>query len=201
MFLSWGTPPFLLFYINFRPLLHPKYIKILIKAFLQSCIFGKYILFATLDIPVPVLGAEQLVFPCNVFFLAELQLKKFWAWAETKTGLCWGRIKANVSDKFQTLWIFNMFTCSYSIPWYIWPTQSWGLNLNMWICWISKVFEICQILFLLFCSCSELLQLKFSGEKKLCREIQIAQPLRQLQGCLEFQIKDKCHIYNFVERL
>ena len=55
------------------------------------------------------------------------------------------------SDEFQTLWIFNMFTCSYLIPWYMWPTQSWGLNLNMQTCWRSKVFEICQILFLLFC--------------------------------------------------
>ena len=55
------------------------------------------------------------------------------------------------SDEFQTLWIFNMFTCSYSIPWYMCPTRSWGLNLNMWSCWRSKVFEICQILLLLFC--------------------------------------------------
>ena len=80
-----------------------------------------------------------------------------------------------------------MFTCSYSIPWYMWPTQSWGLNLNMWTCWRSKVFEICQMLLLLFClnktifgfcSRSQLLQLKFSGKKKLCRELQIAQPPR-----------------------
>ena len=26
------------------------------------------------------------------------------------------------SDEFQTLWIFNMFPCSYSIPRYMWPT-------------------------------------------------------------------------------
>ena len=51
------------------------------------------------------------------------------------------------SDEFQTLWIFNMFTCLYSIPWYMWPTLSWGLNLNMWTCWRSKVFEIRQIRF------------------------------------------------------
>ena len=51
-----------------------------------------------------------------------------------------------------------------------------------------------------FCSCSEPLQLKF-GEKKLSREIQIAQPPIQLQGCLRLQMKDICHIYNFVERL
>ena len=55
------------------------------------------------------------------------------------------------SDEFQTLWLFNMFTCSYSIPWYMWPTQSWGLNLNLWTCWRSKVFEIRQILWILFC--------------------------------------------------
>ena len=55
------------------------------------------------------------------------------------------------SDEFQVLWIFNIFTCSYSIPWYMWPTQSWGLNLNMWTCWRSKVFEIRQMLLMLFC--------------------------------------------------
>ena len=46
---------------------------------------------------------------------------------------------------------FMMFVFSKSVPWYMWPTQSWGLNLNMWTCWRSKVFEICQILLLLFC--------------------------------------------------
>ena len=35
------------------------------------------------------------------------------------------------SDFFQTFWIFNMFTCSYSISWYLWPTQRWGFNLNI----------------------------------------------------------------------
>ena len=33
------------------------------------------------------------------------------------------------SDKFQTLRIFNMFICSFSIPGYLWPTQSRGLFL------------------------------------------------------------------------
>ena len=28
---------------------------------------------------------------------------------------------------------------------------NWGFNLNMWTCWWYKVFEICQILLLLFC--------------------------------------------------
>ena len=55
------------------------------------------------------------------------------------------------SDEFHVLWIFNKFTCSYLIPWHMWPTQKWGLNLNMWTCWRSKELEICQILFLLFC--------------------------------------------------
>ena len=97
------------------------------------------------------------------------------------------------SDEFQTLWIFNMFTCLYSIPWYIWPTRSWGLNLNMWTCWRSKVFEICQILLLLFCLNKVqfwfLLMLRTSSaevwQKNVCREIQIAQPPIQLQGCLQ----------------
>ena len=35
------------------------------------------------------------------------------------------------SDEFQTLQIFNIFTCSYSIPLYMCPIQSWGLNLKM----------------------------------------------------------------------
>ena len=113
--------------------------QILIKAFPQSCRYCQYISFAILDTPVPVLGADQFVFPCNVVF-ARLQLKKFWAWAETKTGICWSRIKAKVSDKFQTLWIFNMFTCSNSIPSFV-----LGLNINMWTCWRSRVFEICQM--------------------------------------------------------
>ena len=103
------------------------------------------------------------------------------------------------SDKFQTLLIFNMFTCSYSIP-YMWPTRSWGLNLNMWTCWRSKVFEICHILLLLFCLNKDqfwfLLMLKTSSaevrQKKLYREIQIAQPPIQLQGCLRLQMKDIC---------
>ena len=138
-----GRPQFLLFYLNFWPLLHSKYIKIFIKAFQQSCRYDKYLSLATL-VPVTVSGAEQLVFPCNVFF-SELQLKKFWAWAETNTGLFWGRINAKVSDKFQTLWIFNMFTCSNSILRFVLATCIMVLNMNMWTCWRSKVFEIWQM--------------------------------------------------------
>ena len=55
------------------------------------------------------------------------------------------------SEEFQTFWICNMFTCFLSIPWYLWPTQSWGLKLNMWTCWRSKMFETHQMLLLLFC--------------------------------------------------
>ena len=76
------------------------------KAFPQSCRYGKYLSFATLVTPITVLGAEQFAFPCNVFF-AELQLKKFWAWAENKTGLFWGRITAKALEEFQTNLIFN----------------------------------------------------------------------------------------------
>ena len=54
-------------------------------------------------------------------------------------------------DKFQTFWIFKMFTCLKSISLYQRPTQSWGLNLNMWTYWGSKIFEICQMLLRLFC--------------------------------------------------
>ena len=37
------------------------------------------------------------------------------------------------------------------IPWYLWPTQSMGLNLNMWTCWRLKMFEPRHMLLLLFC--------------------------------------------------
>ena len=48
------------------------------KAFLQSCRYGEYLSVATLVIHIPVFGAEQFAFPCNVFFFfSELQLKKF----------------------------------------------------------------------------------------------------------------------------
>ena len=67
--------------------------------------------------PIIVLGAEQFVFPCN-FFFAKLQLKKFWAWAETKTGLCWTRITAKAFDDFQTILIFNTETLNKKITFY-----------------------------------------------------------------------------------
>ena len=68
LFLSWGRPPFLLFYPNFRPFLHPKYIKNLIKAFLQNCRYGKYLSFATLHTTVTELGLSNLYFPATFFF-------------------------------------------------------------------------------------------------------------------------------------
>ena len=80
------------------------------KIFSQSCRYGKYLSFATFVTPITVLRAEQFAFPCNVFFFAELQLKKFWAWAETKTGLCWGSLTAKAFDEFQTNLIFNRGT-------------------------------------------------------------------------------------------
>ena len=109
LFVSWRRPQFLLFYLNFLPLLHQKYMKILNKAFPQSCRYGKYFSFATLDNPVTVLGAEQFVFPCQKLF-PQFQLKKFWAWAETKTGFCWGRIRGKAFHEFQANWIFNRAT-------------------------------------------------------------------------------------------
>ena len=127
--MSWGRPQFLLFYPNFGPLLHLQYMKIHKKAFSQSCRYGKYLSFATLVTPITVLGAEQFAFPCKVFF-AKVQLKKFWAWAETKTGLCWGRITAKASDEFQTLWIFNMFTCSNSITSFVLAIGIMGLIMT-----------------------------------------------------------------------
>ena len=110
------------------------------KSFPQSCRYGKYLSFVTLVTPVTVFGTKQFAFTCIIFF-AELQLKKFWAWAETKTGLCWGRITAKASDAFQTFWIFNMFTCSNSIPTCVLAICIMGLNMNMWTCWRSKMFQ------------------------------------------------------------
>ena len=39
----------------------------------------------------------------------------------------------------------------------------------------------------------------WSSAKKLSREIQIAQPPKELQGCLRLQMKDIGHNYYFVE--
>ena len=134
-----------LFSLNFGPLLHLQCMNIQIEAFPQSCRYGKYLSFASLVNPITVLGAEQFAIPCNIAF-AKLQLNKFWAWAETKkTDLCWGRITAKASDKFQVLWIFNMFTCSNSIPSFQLAIGIMGLVMNMWTFWRSKVFEFHQM--------------------------------------------------------
>ena len=58
--------------------------KINVEAFPQSFRYGKYISFATLVIPITVLGLSNLHFPAKPFF-AKLQLMKVWAWAETKS--------------------------------------------------------------------------------------------------------------------
>ena len=107
--MSWGRPPFSFFKPNVGPLLQLQYMEFTKKAFPQICRYGKYLSFETLITPITVLGAEQCAFPCKLCF-AKLQLKKFWAWAETKTGLCWGRITAKASDKVQTNWFFNRET-------------------------------------------------------------------------------------------
>ena len=130
----------MIFYLDFGPLWHLQWMKIHIEDFPQSCRYGKYLSFATLVTPITVLGAEQFAFPCY-FFFAELQLKKFWPWAETKIGLCWGRITAKASYACQTFWIFNMFTCSNSIPSCMLAIGNMGLNMNMWTYWRSKMFE------------------------------------------------------------
>ena len=62
--MSWAKHTFLLFYLNFGPLLHLQYMNIHIEAFPQSYRYGKYISFETLVTPVTVLGAEQFAFPC-----------------------------------------------------------------------------------------------------------------------------------------
>ena len=84
LFLSWGRPQFSLFYPNFGLLLHLQYMTIHKKPFPQCCRYGKYFSFATLFTPLTVFGAEQFAFPYK-FILTELQLKRFWAWAETKS--------------------------------------------------------------------------------------------------------------------
>ena len=116
------------------------------KAFPHNCRYGKYLSFATFNShPYNCLGGWAIYISLQRFFFAELQLKKFWAWAKTKTGLCWGRITAKAFDAFQTFWIFNMFTCSNSIPSCVLAIGIMGLNMNMWTCWRSKMFEKCQM--------------------------------------------------------
>ena len=57
------------------------------------------------------------------FFFTELQLKKFWAWAVTKTGLYWDRIPAKPFDKFQTNLILNRETLNKIITFIVSATQ------------------------------------------------------------------------------
>ena len=88
----------------------------------------------------------------------------------------------------------------------MWPTWLKGCFCFMFLYYRSNVFETHQMLLLLFCLKKDqfwfLLMLRTSSakvrRKKRCREIQIAQPPRQLLG---LQMKDIYHIYNFVERL
>ena len=47
--------------------------------------------------------------------------------------------------QFQTFWIFNMFICSNSIPTLVLATVIMGLNMKMWTCFRSKVFETLQM--------------------------------------------------------
>ena len=63
LFVSWRRPQLLLFYPNFGPLLHIKYVKIHKKAFSQSCRYGKHLSFETVFNSITVLWAEQLAFP------------------------------------------------------------------------------------------------------------------------------------------
>ena len=102
-FVSWAQPQF-----PFLPKLHLKYMKIDSVAFTQSCKDVKYLSFTTLD-PCNCLGGSPISISAQVFF-NNLQLKKFWAWEETKTGLLWGRIKSQVLDEFPVGWIFHIFT-------------------------------------------------------------------------------------------
>ena len=154
------------------PQIHRRHCKPLHQSQSQNCAtFPSHIwsFCETFVTPITVLGAEQFAFPCNVFF-CQTSAEEVLSMSRNQNGLCWGIITAKASETFHTFWILNMFTCSYLIPWYIWPTRSWGLNLNMWTCWGSKMFEKSLILLLLLClnkdrfgffSCSELLQLKF----------------------------------------
>ena len=86
---------------------------------------------------------SNLQFPAK-FFSAKLQLKKFWAWAETKTGFCLGREQQNYLTNFKH---FGSSTCSYvqiQSPIFMLAIGIMGLIMIMWTCWRS-LFEICQI--------------------------------------------------------
>ena len=105
----------------------------------------------------------------------------------------------------QTFLIFNMFTCSSSIPWYLWPTQSWGLCLNMWTCWRSKTFQTHQMLLLLFFFNKDqfciLLMLKIIFSWSLAKKrVQANANCSAPNTVIGVQMKDIYHFYNFVKK-
>ena len=126
LFVSWGRPQFLLFYLNFRPLLHPKYMNILIKVFPQRYRYGKYLSFATFDTPVTVLGDEQFVFPCKVFFLRQTTAEEVLSMRRNQN---WSLFKQNKRKKYLTNFKhLGSSTCSHfqiQSPALCWPHVSW----------------------------------------------------------------------------
>ena len=75
------------------------------------------------------------------------------------------------SDNFQTLWIFNMFSCSKSIPWYLWTIRIWRIEFELVedlkclkLFWCFCCYSASTKTSFGFCSCSELLQLKFDEQ-------------------------------------
>ena len=107
--------------------------------------------------PITVLGADQFAFPYK-FILADLQLKRFWAWAETKTCLCWGRIAAKEFDEFQTNRIYNREHTKQKHQFY---RVSHTINPNLFL-------EILKAVCLCFGWVTKLIKINFQTmEKKL----------------------------------
>jgi hypothetical protein len=68
--------------------------KIFNKDFPQSCRYGKYLSFETLDTRQTVLGAEQFVYPCKVFFLCQTSAEEVLSMSRNQN---WSLLRQNKS--------------------------------------------------------------------------------------------------------
>ena len=108
-----------------------EYMQIHIDAFPQSCRYGKYRSFATLVIPITVLGDEQFAFPCKVFFLPNFRWKN--SEHEQKPKLVF--VEAEYNEKYLTSFQhFGSLTCLHvqiQSPALLCQQVSWDW---IWIC-------------------------------------------------------------------
>ena len=121
LFVSWGRPEC---YFSFT-----------LDHFYTYTVLDMANIFHLQSHPCNCLGAWPISISLLSFFyflFAELHLKKFWAWAETKSGLVWGRIQAKVPGKFN--FFFGSSARSNSICSFVLATGIMGLNMKMWTC-------------------------------------------------------------------